>query len=494
MIAKGVAMGILSAVLWVPLLGVLAIVFMPKQAVAAIRGVAVLCAGISFALSWNLFFSFDQTSAGLQFVERLQWVPEMGMTYTLGVDGLSLPMVMLTTLLSLVAVVASFSIEERVKGYFAWFMLMEFAILGVFMAQDWFLFYMFYEITLIPMFFLIGIWGGKERGPASMSFFLYTLGGSVFMLLGIIAAYLATPTHTFDMVEMMKASGGWEADFQKIVFLGFFIGVAVKVPVFPLHGWLPLAHVEAPVPVSMMLSGILLKMGAYGLMRITGLFPAGIEWFVPVLLAMGLINIVYGSLMAWKQTDLKAMVAFSSVSHMGFVLLGIAGLTVTGFVGATMQMFTHGFITAALFFMVGAIYERTHTREVTDFGGLGRRMPIFAALMSLSLLASMGLPGLAGFISEFHALVGAFDRWKFWVILALVGVLITAAYSLRTIGKMFMGSFNAKWEDLKDLNAREILVMTPLVLLMVGLGLFPGVALNMMNATLTHMVAIIGIK
>lgn len=487
-------MGMLSAILWIPLLGVLAILFMPKRAVAAIRGIAILCATASFALSWNLFRSFDQTTAALQFVERLQWVPEMGMTYTLGVDGLALPMVMLTTLLSMVAVVASFSIEERVKGYFAWFLLMEFAILGVFMAQDWFLFYMFYEITLIPMFFLIGIWGGKERGPASMSFFLYTLGGSVFMLLGIIAAYLATPTHTFDMVEMMKANVTWDSDFQKIVFLAFFIGVAVKIPVFPLHGWLPLAHVEAPVPVSMMLSGVLLKMGAYGLMRISGLFPQGMEWFVPVLLAVGLINIVYGSLMAWKQTDLKAMVAFSSVSHMGFVLLGVAGLTVTGFTGATMQMFTHGVITAALFFMVGAIYERTHTREVTEFGGLGRRMPIFAVLMSLSLLASMGLPGLAGFVSEFHALVGAFDRWKFWVILALVGVLITAAYSLRTIGKMFMGPFNSKWEDLKDLSPREILVMAPLVFLMVGMGLFPSTALNMMNTTLTHMVAIIGVK
>lgn len=487
-------MGILSSILWIPFLGMLAILFVPRQAVAAIRGIAVLCAAASFALSWNLFRSFDQTTAALQFVERLQWVPEMGMTYTLGVDGLALPMVLLTTLLSLVAVVASFSIVERVKGYFAWFLLLEFAILGVFMAQDWFLFYMFYEITLIPMFFLIGIWGGKERAPAGMSFFLYTLGGSVFMLLGIIAAYLATPTHTFDMVEMMKANVTWSSDFQKIVFLAFFIGVAVKIPVFPLHGWLPLAHVEAPVPVSMMLSGVLLKMGAYGLMRISGLFPQGMEWFIPVLLAVGLINIVYGSLMAWKQTDLKAMVAFSSVSHMGFVLLGVAGLTVTGFTGALMQMFTHGVITAALFFMVGAIYERTHTREVTEFGGLGRRMPIFAVLMSLSLLASMGLPGLAGFISEFHALVGAFDRWKFWVILALVGVLITAAYSLRTIGKMFMGPFNSRWEDLKDLSPREIIVMAPLVFLMVGMGLFPSTALNMMNATLTHMVAIIGVK
>jgi len=484
-------MGMLSAVLWIPLLGVLAILFMPKQAVKAIQGIAVLASGLSFLLSWNLYFSFDQSSSALQFVERLEWVPEMGMTYTLGVDGLSLPLVMLTTLLSLVAIIASYSIDERIKAYFAWFLLMEFAILGVFMAQDWFLFYMFYEITLIPMFFLIGIWGGKERGPASMSFFLYTLGGSVFMLLGIIAAYLNTPTHTFDMIEMMKANVGWDRDFQIIVFLAFFLGVAVKIPAFPLHGWLPLAHVEAPVPVSMMLSGILLKMGGYGLMRITGLFPLGVEWFAPVLLAMGLINIVYGSLMAWKQTDLKTMVAFSSVSHMGFVLLGVAGLTVTGFTGATMQMVTHGFITAALFFLVGVIYERAHTRDVTEFGGLGRTMPFYATLMSLSLLASMGLPGLAGFISEFHALVGAFEKWKFWVIIASVGVLITAAYSLRTISKMFMGTFNPKWEDLKDVNMREMVVLVPLALLMVGLGLFPSIALNLMKPTLVNMVGLI---
>ena len=347
---------------------------------------------------------------------------------------------------------------------------------------------MFWEITLIPMFFLIGIWGGKERSTASMSFFLYTLGGSVFMLLGIIAAYLSTPEHTFDMIQMAKAHIGWSKEFQIMVFLAFFLGLAVKVPVFPLHGWLPLAHVEAPVPVSMILSGVLLKMGAYGLLRISGLVPEGLLWFLPFLLALGLINIVYGSLMAWRQTDLKAMVAFSSISHMGFVLIGIAGLTVAGFTGAVMQMFTHGIITGALFLLVGVIYERTHTRQVTDFGGLSRNVPAYSVAMSLALLASMGLPGLAGFISEFHALVGAWERWGLYVAFASIGILVTAAYSLRTIGRMFMGPFNPRWEGLQDLSPREYAAVLPLMALMIGLGLFPSYALTLMNATLGQMV------
>ena len=484
-------MGILSAIIWLPLLGAVAILFLPQQQIRLIQGVALACASASLVLSWGLLASFDAANPALQFVEKLQWVPEMGMTYSVGVDGLSLPMVLLTTLLTVVSLIASVSsITERVKAYFAWFLLMEFAILGVFMAQDWFLFYMFWEITLIPMFFLIGIWGGKERSTASMSFFLYTLGGSVFMLLGIIAAYLSTPEHTFDMIQMAKAHIGWSKEFQIMVFLAFFLGLAVKVPVFPLHGWLPLAHVEAPVPVSMILSGVLLKMGAYGLLRISGLVPEGLLWFLPFLLALGLINIVYGALMAWRQTDLKAMVAFSSISHMGFVLIGIAGLTVAGFTGAVMQMFTHGIITGALFLLVGVIYERTHTRQVTDFGGLSRNVPAYSVAMSLALLASMGLPGLAGFISEFHALVGAWERWGLYVAFASIGILVTAAYSLRTIGRMFMGPFNPRWEGLQDLSPREYAAVLPLMALMIGLGLFPSYALTLMNATLGQMVAI----
>jgi len=479
-------MGTLSTILWIPLLGAIVICFLPKQQLKAIQFVALICAGISFLLGWSLLGSFDASSSALQFVEKLPWVPELGMTYSLGVDGLSLPMVLLTTLITPACLIASLGMTERMKAYFAWFMLLEFAVLGVFMAQDWFLFYMFWEITLVPMFFLIGVWGGERRGPASLSFFLYTLGGSVFMLLGIIAAYVNSPGHTFDFAALAQASSGWSREFQIFVFGGFLLGVAVKIPAFPLHGWLPLAHVEAPVPVSMFLSAVLLKMGAYGLIRAGVLLPVGIEWFAPTLFVIALINITYGSLMSWRQTDLKAMVAFSSVSHMGFVLLGVAALTVTGFTGAVMQMVTHGIITGGLFLLVGVIYERAHTRDVTEFGGLSKNMPTYAVFMSLALLASMGLPGLAGFISEFHALVGAYERFGIWVAIASVGVLVTAAYSLRTIGRMFTGTFNPKWEHLRDMNTREFIPAAVLAVLTVGIGIFPGPLLNLMKATLTQ--------
>lgn len=482
-------MGILSIITWLPLLGALIILGLPRTQVRLIQTVAIGVSAASFVLAWNLLASFDTSTSALQFVERLQWVPEMGMTYSLGVDGLSFPMILLTTLMSLVAVVASTRITERVKAYFAWFMVLETAMLGVFMAQDWFLFYMFYEITLIPMFFLIGIWGGHNKGAASMSFFLYTLGGSVFMLLGIIAVYLGNPGHSFDMLQLAQAHTGWTPDFKILVFGAFFIGLAVKIPAFPLHGWLPLAHVEAPIPVSVLLSAVLLKMGGYGLMRVSGMLPEGITWFAPVLFVLGLVNIVYGALMAWRQTDLKAMVAFSSISHMGFVLLGISTLSVTGFTGVVMQMFTHGVIVGALFLLVGCLYERAHTRDIGAFSGLAQRVPMFSVLMTLTLLASMGLPGLAGFVSEFHALVGGFDRWGPWVAMASVGIVVTAAYSLRAINQMFLGAFNPRWEHLSDLNTREVLTLAPLVLLMVGLGIFPGAALALMANTLNNLAA-----
>jgi NADH-quinone oxidoreductase subunit M len=264
----------------------------------------------------------------------------------------------------------------------------------------------------------------------------------------------------------------------------------VKIPVFPLHGWLPLAHIEAPTPVSIILSGLMLKMGAYGLMRVSGLLPEGLEWFAPALLVLGLINILYGALLAWRQTDLKGMVAFSSIDHMGFVLVGIAALNVTGYTGALMMMLTHGIITGALFFLVGVIYERAHTREIPAFGGLLATMPIFSVLMSLALLASMGLPGLAQFVSEFHVLIGGFQQWGLWVVIAGAGILVTAAYSLRTIGSMFMGPADPKWTNLGDINKRELVAVVPLAALMFVLGLFPSLALRLMDTTLAEMTAV----
>ena len=320
-----------------------------------------------------------------------------------------------------------------------------------------------------------------------MSFFLYTLVGSIFMLLGIIAVYLNSDPNTFNMRELLEAREGWTEAFQIAPFLAFFAGFAVKIPVFPVHGWLPLAHVEAPTPVSVLLSGILLKMGAYGLLRVGELLPLALQWFAPVLLALAFINIMYGALLAWRQTDLKAMVAFSSIDHMGFVLLGIAALNATGFTGAVMMMVTHGIITAALFLLVGVMYEQAHTRDLTQFGGLMSSIPVFSVLMSLALLASMGLPGLAQFVSEFHVLVGAFQQWGLYVIIALIGVLVTAAYSLRTIGRMFMGPVNPRWVGLKDMGGYELVAVVPLAVLMVGLGVFPSLALGLMDSTLAQM-------
>jgi len=485
-------MPILTLIVWAPLAAVLIVLLVPKRQVNLIRGVALAGATLSLVLAWSLLFRFERGTAAVQFTERREWIPELGMTYALGVDGLSFPLVLLATLLSFVAVIASLGITERVKAYFAWLLLLEFAILGVFVSQDWFLFYVFWEVGLVPMFFLIGLWGGEKRDQATMSFFLYTLGGSIFMLLGIIAVYLKADPHTFDMVGLMEARtrDGWDQAFQMLPFVAFFIGFAVKIPAFPLHGWLPLAHVEAPTPVSIMLSGLLLKLGAYGLLRVSGLLPQGLEWFAPALLVIGVINIMYGALLAWRQTDLKAMVAFSSIDHMGFVLVGIAALNTIGFTGALLMMLTHGIITGALFFLVGVIYERAHTRELTEFGGLAARVPVYSALMSLALLASMGLPGLAQFVSELQVLIGAFQRWGLWILIAGAGILVTAAYTLRTIGKMFMGPLNPKWATLQDIRGRELVAVVPLAVLMLILGLFPSVALGMMTATLTQMAAI----
>ncbi len=484
-------MPILSLIIWIPLLGAAVILFVPKEWTRLIQLIALVCSSISFALACYLLTMFDLSSGALQFAENVQWVPEMGMTYSLAIDGLSLSMILLTTLITIACLFASLSQTDRVKAYFAWFMLLETAVLGVFAAQDWFLFYMFWEITLVPMFFLIGIWGGARKGPASLSFFLYTLGGSIFMLLGIIAAYVNSPTQSFDMSVLVQNNAGWSAELQALIFFGFFLGMAVKIPAFPLHGWLPLAHVEAPVPVSMFLSAILLKMGAYGLFRAGILLPLGLEWFLPILFALGLINIVYGALMAWRQDDLKGMVAYSSISHMGFVLLGVAAMTVAGFTGAIMQMVTHGIITAALFFLIGVLYEQAKTRNISDFGGLSRQIPRYGVMMSIALLASMGLPGLAGFISEFHVILGAFEHWGLYVAIASVGILVTAAYSLRTIGFMFTGALDTRWNHLQDIRGSQMLVGLVLVFLMVAIGVFPSPALNIVNSTATQMIEVL---
>ena len=483
-------MPILSIITWLPVVGLAVIVLLPRKSDALVRVVALATAGACLVLSWGLLGYFDRSSAEQQFTETSAWIPELGMTYRLGLDGLSFPLVLLTTLLMVVALLASKNVDKNPKAYYAWMLLLESSILGVFMAHDWFLFYVFWEVALVPMFFLIGIWGGPQKERAAMTFFLYTLAGSIFMLLGIFAIYLAAEPHTFDMNALEEASEGWTEAFQIGPFLAFLVGFAVKIPAFPIHGWLPLAHIQAPTPVSILLSGVMLKLGGYGLLRIADTLPLGLQWFLPGLLAMALVNILYGAFLAFRQTDLKAVVAFSSISHMGFVLLGIAALNVSGVSGAVFMMLAHGLITGGLFLLVGILYERTKTMDVTQLGGLGSQIPVYTGLMTLALLASMGLPGLAQFVGEFQTLVGGFERWGMLVVIASLGILVTATFTLRVVGALFGGTLDARWAGIPDLNWRELLAAVPLAVLTLALGVYPNMALDLANETILAMTAL----
>ncbi len=485
-------MPILTAITWLPIVGVVVILLLPRGQVALAKGVALAVAGGALVLSWGMLASFDRSSSEQQFTEQMTWIPELGMTYTLGVDGLSFPLILLTTLLTVVALIASLKVDHNPRGYFAWMLLLEFAILGVFVSRDWFLFYVFWEIALVPMFFLIGMWGGPKKERATLTFFMYTLGGSILMLLGIFAVYLAADPHTFDMATLEAASDGWTRSFQVAPFLAFFVGFAVKIPIFPLHGWLPLAHVQAPTPVSIMLSGVLLKLGAYGVLRVSETLPLGLQAVLPGVFVLALVNILYGAFLAFRQTDLKAIVAFSSISHMGFVLLGIAALNVTGVSGAVFMMLAHGIITGGLFLLVGIIYERTKTMDVGQLSGLGGQVPVYSGLAVLGLLASMGMPGLAQFVGEFQTLLGAFERWGLFVLFASLGILVTATFTLRVIATMFTGQLDQRWEGTPDLSFRELAAAVPLAVLTVVLGIFPSLALSLTNSTVRAMTAITG--
>jgi len=482
-------MHILSLILWTPAAAALVITLIPDYRPQWIRGVALL--GILGALfpAWFLVSGFDPNSFSAQFVESRPWNPNLGSFYALGVDGFSLPMLLLATLLSLVAVLASFSLKERVKGYHVCLLILESGMLGVFMAQDWVLFYVFWEMTLIPLFFLIDQWGGKHKHTASLNFVLYTMGGSVFMLIALLMVYTSSADHTTAMASMEKAAHGLPRDQQILVFFGLLIGFGVKMPIFPLHGWLPLAHVEAPSPVSILLSGILLKMGAYGILRASGMLPEAMLALQPLLAGLALISIVYGGLLAWRQSDLKAMVAYSSVSHMGVVLLGISTLNYTGLLGATLQMSAHGLVAGALFLLIGLLYERTHTREIADYSSLVRTMPRFAVFTTLALLAAMGLPGTMGFVAELHALIGGFERWGWWVLGLNLGVLVSAVYALRTLSCLFTGPVSPRMRDVADLRGIELAAAGLLSFGVIALGLYPAPSLRLIDASVANLIA-----
>ncbi|WP_150050837.1 MULTISPECIES: complex I subunit 4 family protein [Methylomonas] len=486
-------MTILSSLLWTPAVGALLLLPVSAQRTGVVRGVSQTFAALALLLACLLLYRFDAGDSAMQFSEFYPLNPKLGSAYALGVDGLSMPMLVLACLLTLIALFASFSVKYDTKGYHICVLLLEFGMLGVFMAQDWALFYIFWEVTLIPLFFLIDRWGGKRRHAASLNFVLYTMGGSVFMLLSLLAVSQYDLEHQGSlMASMGQAAQNMPIVEQVLVLLGFLLGFGVKMPIFPLHGWLPLAHVEAPSPISILLSGILLKMGAYGLLRTVVMLPVAAQLLQPVLVFLALFGMLYGGLLAWRQADLKAMVAYSSLSHMGVVLLGIATLNPAGFSGAILQMTAHGLIAGALFLLVGLLYERTYTRNIQDYSSLVQVMPGFAALTTLTLLAAMGLPGSVGFIAELHTLLGGLQQWGALMALFSLSILISAAYAMRTIGLLFTGPIKPQMREIADLKPMEWLASGTLVVGIVGFGLLPSPLIAISDATVARMIEVIG--
>ncbi|MFA6356606.1 MAG: NADH-quinone oxidoreductase subunit M [Candidatus Omnitrophota bacterium] len=484
---------LLSSIIFLPLLAGLLILFIPKGRTGMIKGVAAAATGITLLFAIFMVMGFDYNNTLMQFSEKLSWIPQVNINYHLGVDGISIGLVFLTALLGFLACIGSFGIKERQKEYYFLYLLLNTGMLGTFLSLDLFLFYVFWELVLVPMYFLIGIWGGPRREYAAIKFFIYTLAGSVFMLLSILALYFTSQPHTFNMLELAAAGSTFAKSFQIMVFVGFYLGFAIKVPVFPFHTWLPDAHVEAPTPISVLLAGVLLKMGGYGFFRISYpiLKDAAIYFALPFAI-LGLINIVYGAFVAMAQTDFKKMVAYSSVSHMGFVMLGLASMTVTGFNGALMQMFNHGIITGGMFLLVGVLYDRAHTRDLDKFGGLGAKMPVYAGVLIVFTLASLGLPGLSGFVSEFMSLMGGFTAFRLITTISVLGMVITAGYFLYMIQRVLLGPLNTAWSGIADINKRELFTLVPLMIVVVAIGVYPLIILNYQSPAITELVRHIG--
>jgi len=492
---------ILTLITLTPLLGALVILAIPRENERTIKLFAILLSLIPLVLSLIVWFNYDFQAGTIQFTEVYQWIPTLNIQYRMGVDGLSVPMVFLTALLTVICLYySSHVIKVRVKEYFFFFLLLEMGMMGVFTSLDFFLFYVFWEIGLVPMYFLIGVWGGERREYAAIKFFLYTLAGSVLMLLAILAMFFAEGT--FDIIEM-AARQPFSDNFvlQAMAFWGIFAAFAIKVPLFPFHTWLPDAHVEAPTAGSVILAGVLLKLGCYGFLRVLlPIFPQAFQVFAPIVGLLALISIVYGALVSMAQWDLKKLIAYSSVSHMGFVILGVAAAAYAGSSmssnpalldsatiavnGAIMQMFSHGIITGGLFLLVGVIYERTHTRDLKAYGGLATKVPFYYAVMLITCLASLGLPGLAGFVAEFMVFRGVVAIMPLLAVFGVLGVVVTAAFFLwKIIQGMFLGPLNEKWADLPDMERYELLCMAPLIFFMCLFGLYPVPIINIMNNT-----------
>lgn len=504
----------LSLMTFIPLVGMVLVMLTPRRWENLIRFWALAASALSFLISLALYAAFRDLPPQLQtldptrpnpFEEIYTWIPTIGARYHVAVDGVSLPLVVLTTLLTLVSIIYSWPvIRERVKEYYAFFLLLEVGMLGVFIALDFVLFYVFWEVSLVPMYFLIGIWGGPKREYAAIKFFLYTLVGSLAMLLAILAMYSSSQPRTFDMLLLIQQRPLEAPHVPRLVsilaFWGFFLAFAIKVPVWPFHTWLPDAHVEAPTAGSVILAGILLKMGTYGFVRVLlPMLPREAEAFWLITATLAVISIIYGALVAMAQMDFKKLVAYSSVNHMGYVMLGVAAASAVAtqdekplgatmaLNGAVLQMIAHGLITGSLFLLVGVLYDlRAHVRMLDQFGGLASQMPVYAGFLTLMCFASLGLPSLAGFVAEFLTFVGAFwvEATRFFACLGVLGVIITAAFFLWTIQRLLLGPLNERWKDLPDMKPFEEVALAPLALLTIAIGIAPNpVVLEVINTT-----------
>jgi len=491
-------MGLLTIVTFLPLLGIAAILLLKplkRETDTLIKQVAIGTSVVTFVGTLLVLANYNTAVGGLQLVDRANWIPSWGIQYYLGVDGLSILMVLLTSFISMLAIASSWNaITTQVKQYYIFMLLLELGMMGVFLAQDLFLFYVFWEFTLVPMYFLIGIWGGKNRVYASIKFFLYTMAGSLLMLLAIL--YMGITNGTFAVPDLIVGRAAF-AGVQNWLFVGFAIAFAIKVPLFPFHSWLPDAHTEAPTAGSIILAGILLKMGTYGFVRFNlPLFPEASYTFAPAIAVLAIIGIIYGAIVSFAQKDVKKLVAYSSVSHLGFVMLGIFSLNNAGIQGAILQGVNHGLSTGALFFLVGILYEQRHTREMAEFGGIWKIMPVFSILSLIVVLSSMGLPGLNGFVGEFTILLGSMGAESLgshaWIYTAFAttGVILAAVYLLWMFQRVFMGPLdNPKNKALRDLNGGELAIMLSFVLFIFWIGLAPAAYFGLMDSSVGELVA-----